>query len=597
MSRVQSKQNILPPVQNVDATNPTNEVLTQNKEGNTLIWYDTSLSITDQDTINTKKALRAVNDYVLLFDNEEKCVQHIGSTDVSNVFMVISGSSAITLLSQIHELKQGNEKVLKEIDKFNEHYEIPSHALHFYTCDSFWYRTINHIFRIQDLELLEIFHFFIVDLSEELKERFERLKTSLSSSEQKTLILYRGHKFSKEEYHRFSSCTFARFNSYLSTSSDIEVAKIFAGFTEEQTSSDPDIVQVLFHIELDIISLNSNSVIVADISTSSQYEEECEYLFDFGATFEIISANHKDQIIKMIVSDKPQHLAWARLNGEYLYKYASQEIIDHIEIDPVSNNFASDLIEIHKSLTRLDAFENYILNTSIDDDNYQTASKHCIEGYTLSHIHPSLLYARECRKLNPTNPYTDEHTNAYNQAIKYFQAFYNYASDDFIKWALRALGFAHYKIDDYEQAQIYFNKALKIDNDPLNFATCCYFIGCIYSELSDHEKSMNYFNEVLQLKDRIKLSFIAATYRQMAMLKNQNKEKDYPSSLAMAKEYLLNALNIYQQTSDELSTLRCRSELLNLEGYTNIDDCTNILDQYFKYCQDHQIVSKPIAEL
>jgi hypothetical protein len=106
MSRFELRQNIPQPVQSVDIINPTHEILTQNQEDNTLIWYDISLSSTDQDTMNTKRALRSVNDYVLLFNDENKCVDYIKSIDVNNIFMVISGTSSTTLLPQIHELKQ-----------------------------------------------------------------------------------------------------------------------------------------------------------------------------------------------------------------------------------------------------------------------------------------------------------------------------------------------------------------------------------------------------------------------------------------------------------------------------------------------------------
>ncbi|CAF1218958.1 unnamed protein product [Rotaria sp. Silwood1] len=702
MSRFQLIENSSQPVQSIDIINPSREILTQNQEGNTLVWYDTSLRLTNQDIINTKQALRSVNDYVLLFDDEEKCVHYINSIHTDNSFMVIFGASSTTFLPRIHELKQvkiicifcmngeayksllndyskvigicieqeqlvtclkkairsflqnpslislmknntkqethldavyahdfkkqqlikniilrmpqtpqskqnfidycrfyyqGNQKVLSDIDYFNEHYESPCHAIYFYTRDSFVYRLMNHTFRIQDPQLLERFHFYIVDLSQSLKDGFEKLKTSSSSSEQKTLTLYRGHKFTKEEYSRFRLCEYVTFNSYLSTSSNIEVAKLYYETADNQISSETDLVTALFLIEVDLMSLNNNTVIFANIAEESNFPEEYEYLFDFGATFEIISINDNNRTIKMIISDKPHHVSSIQLNNAYLYKYASQETIDQIDHDPPPANFAEYLVKIDKSLKRLDAFEDFILKTSINDENYQTASKCCIEGCDLPRIDPNSLYARECRKLNPDNPYTDEYTNAYKQAIKYFHAFHNYTSDDSIQWSLRALGFTYYKIDNYEQAQKYFLEALKVNHDPINLATCHHFLGCIYGKLSNYVESMNYFNKVLEMKDIIKLPFIAATYCQMAIFESQNKEKEYLSQQMTKKEYLSNALNIYQQTNEELSILYCRSELLGLEHEATRDNSINILDHYFKYCQDNQIVSKLIAEL
>ncbi|CAF1148057.1 unnamed protein product [Adineta steineri] len=682
VSRFQSEKNVRPPVQSMDIINPTNEILTVNQEGNTLIWYDTSLALPNQDISKTKQVLRSVNDYVLLFDNEEKCIDYIKSIDTDNIFMVISGSSSPNLLPQIHNIKQvkaicifcinrevykssssdfdkvigiytkqeeaitclknaidsfhqqiplvglmktstkqeshinatdaydfkkqqlmkdillrmprtqqskqklinycrsyyqGNQKYLEEIDEFHDDYKSPSKAIALYTRDSLWYRMINHAFRIQDLKLLERFQFFINDLSQSLNEGFEQLKLSLSLTERKTTTLYRGQKFSKEEYSRFPSYGYVTFNSYLSTSSNIKVANMFGGCENEKILLDEGLVPVLFQIELDLTLLNNETVALANITDNSQFSEECEYLFDFGATFEIISINNRT--IKMILSDKPHHVSSARLKSGYLYKYASQDIIHEIGDEDASSmeNFSSDLLLIDQTLFKLNTFEKQIVETSIDNDNYQKASKYCIEAHILPRIDPNSLYAIECRRIN--RPYPDERTDVYKQAIKYFQIYSEYSSNELIEWPLLGLGYAHYQIDRYQEAQKYFTEALEITDQPLNMITCYYYLGCICGELSNYEESMDNFNKILQIENDINLSFIAAIYFQMAMFQNKTKKK----------EYLSLALERYEKTNEELFVLKCHSELLMLENYPSKDACVSILDRYYKYCQDQQI--------
>ncbi|CAF1388003.1 unnamed protein product [Adineta steineri] len=702
VSRFQSEKNVRPPVQSMDIINPTNEILTVNQEGNTLIWYDASLNSTHQDISKTKQVLRSVNDYVLLFDNEEKCIDYIKSIDTDNIFMVISGRSATTLLAQIHNIKQvkiicifcinredyksllsdfgkvigicteqeeliiclkkavysfqqhisliglmksnakqeshlnamdaydfkkqqkmkdiilrmprtqqskqklidycqfyyqGNEKMLEEIDIFNEYYESPCQAIPLYTRDSLWFRMINHAFRIQDLKLLERFQFFINDLSQSLNEGFEQLKTSLTLTERKTITLYRGQKFSKEEYSRFPSYGYVTFNSYLSTSSNIKVANMFGGCENEKILLDEGLVPVLFQIELDLTLLNNETVALANITDNSQFSEECEYLFDFGATFEIISINNRT--IKMILSDKPHHVSSARLKSGYLYKYASQDIIHEIGDEDASSmeNFSSSLLLIDQTLFKLNAFEKHILETSIDDENYQNASKYCIDAHILPRIDPNSLYAVACRKMNPDNPYPDERTDVYKQAIKHFQIFSDNSTNELIEWTLLGLGYAHYQIDRYQEAQKYFIEALEITNQSLNKIVCYYYLGCICGELSNYEESMDNFNKILQMENNIGLSFIATVYFQMAMFQNKDKEICYSLQKTKKKEYLSLALERYEKTNEELFVLKCHGELLMLENYPSKDECVSILNRYYKYCQDQQIDLKLIIDV
>ncbi|CAF1097693.1 unnamed protein product [Adineta steineri] len=486
---------------------------------------------------------------------------------------------------------KGNQSELDKIDSFDEHYQCPDHAIICYTQDSFLFRMTNNALRTQNAELLEIFHYYIIDLSRSLALESERLKKRLSTSEQKVLSLYRGHQFSNEEYEDFiKSCGYIVFNSYISTSTNIEIAKSFGGFDSNIIQAYSDSIRVLFHIHIEIDSkfLNNDDVILADISKRSHFEEECEYLFDIGATFEVINIDHEQKIIEMILSNEPQHLSETHLVYAYLRKYASAQIIDMKPGDShllPPHDYGELLLNIDKTLQRLDAFETYILKASIDNENYQRGSEYCLEGHLLSRNDLTLFIKHGI--LDPDELGVDEYTSTYNRALEYFQAFHDTCdSNDSRQWSLRVVAFAHYKIGNYQQSQKHFIKLLEMNDDPLNLATSYYFLGSIHGYLFNYTDSMNYFNKVLEMIDDIELSYIAATYCKMAWFGDQNEE-----------QHLICALNTYEQINEELPVLKCLSELLNLGRVPHtIDNCIEILDHYLKYCQDHQIGSYIVGE-
>lgn len=74
----------------------------ENKETITLIWFDPSTG----KNVNTMKTLRAINDYVLVYTNLEECISYIESVRNEKIFLVISGTWALCLLTPIIDLKQ-----------------------------------------------------------------------------------------------------------------------------------------------------------------------------------------------------------------------------------------------------------------------------------------------------------------------------------------------------------------------------------------------------------------------------------------------------------------------------------------------------------
>ncbi|CAM4820955.1 unnamed protein product [Rotaria magnacalcarata] len=71
-----------------------------------LIWLDAAVNVTDEN-IESQKLLRASINYLEIFDNDEKCENHIQSLSVHDrVVLVVSGRFGQFIVPRIHSLRQ-----------------------------------------------------------------------------------------------------------------------------------------------------------------------------------------------------------------------------------------------------------------------------------------------------------------------------------------------------------------------------------------------------------------------------------------------------------------------------------------------------------
>lgn len=83
-------------------THPSNN---SNKESITLIWYDPNItSYEDIETI--KEQLRRINDFVVFYTEFEECITFIQTVTSEKTFLIISGSCASHILSDIIKYNQ-----------------------------------------------------------------------------------------------------------------------------------------------------------------------------------------------------------------------------------------------------------------------------------------------------------------------------------------------------------------------------------------------------------------------------------------------------------------------------------------------------------
>ena len=193
------------------------------------------------------------------------------------------------LISRIQKEYQGNVYGLSILNEFQEHYSSDQ-AIWWYTRAPCLYRILNKALRIQDIELLFLFRFFIRDIQVQLHQHQYHASSHV----------YRGQLISNEELQilKESKEQFISINSFLSTSASREVALAFVtGFT-----SSTDIQPVLFEIQID--SQVTNSKPFANITSLSCFPIEEEVLFMPGSIYRIVYVVYEETlwIIRMNLS-------------------------------------------------------------------------------------------------------------------------------------------------------------------------------------------------------------------------------------------------------------------------------------------------------
>jgi tetratricopeptide (TPR) repeat protein len=91
-------------VASVDKTSVT-ATHSENKEATTLLWFDPNIG-SREETEQTKKQLRLINDYVIFHTDLELCIAFIQSTSNEKIFLITSGSKASQLLPRISTFRQ-----------------------------------------------------------------------------------------------------------------------------------------------------------------------------------------------------------------------------------------------------------------------------------------------------------------------------------------------------------------------------------------------------------------------------------------------------------------------------------------------------------
>ncbi len=189
------------------------------------------------------------------------------------------------LISLCKKEYEGNDVELSILYEFEEHYSA-NDALWWYTRHSFLYRLLNKALRVQNIDLLFLFRFFIRDIEQQLQ------KIKCTSS----IHVYRGQLMSKDEVEILKNNTgqFISINSFLSTSIDRELARLYIAGTKASNGLE----RVFFEINADPSVENIKPF--GDITSYSYFSDEKEVLFMIGSIFQLVHVDHNADGIWMV---------------------------------------------------------------------------------------------------------------------------------------------------------------------------------------------------------------------------------------------------------------------------------------------------------
>jgi hypothetical protein len=222
------------------------------------------------------------------------------------------------MINLFQKYYQTNSSILNQIKQFEETYQS-SNAIFWYTKDSFIYRILNKALRIDDIYLLYLIRFYIIDLCQQIDNESEK-SLSLSSS----MILYRGQMMTDKEFENLqvNIGNLISPNGFFSTSKDRDIALIYAGQGNHQFKS------ILFQIKIDQTKLINSLVGIADIEKISNFPSEKEVLFSIGTTFKMETIQYDDELkvwrVQLIITHEGlKHINAMRkdLKHDYLENY------------------------------------------------------------------------------------------------------------------------------------------------------------------------------------------------------------------------------------------------------------------------------------
>ena len=366
------------------------------------------------------------------------------------------------LVARCNKTYKGNDSELAIVSEFNRKYSM-NKALWWYTRESFVYRMLNKALRVQNIDVLFLFRFFIKDIEQQLK----------ANQCASTVQLYRGQQMSKDEIQMLNNSVnkFISINSLLSTSLDRYVALRF--LKEDST----DLEQVLFEIEANPAVTSKP---FADITQFSYFRTEKEVLIMVGSICRIVSVSQDSTnvwTIRMtLCSDDDSDL---------------RNISEHMKNEHGGGNknllsFGNVLADMGK----FDAAEKYYLRLlkSPPTDKADDIAR-CYHG--LGNV-------------------TDEQGN-YESSLQWHEKSLalrekSLRSDHpHLAPSYISIGCAHFNKGDYDQALSSYTKAYDIikkafgENHP-DIGMCLNNMGCVYERQQNYSKALECHEKALAIR-------------------------------------------------------------------------------------------------
>ncbi|CAF1033781.1 unnamed protein product [Didymodactylos carnosus] len=260
-----------------------------------------------------------------------------------------------------------NKPNLKQIDEFNQRC-TPTDALVWYTKDSFVYRIINKALRLQNIYIIYKCRFLLKHIYNQITLGHLNYLEKLKTYDVDSVKVYRGQIIHKNELENIQNNpgNLISMNSFLSTTTDSNVAEMFTGYGEVDLERK---VSILFEINIDL-EIKKYPFIEIEHS-EMQYENEV--LFSINTIFEIKLIDYNEEkkfwCIHLILSTK------ASINEKI------DQLMEHY-LETMSRNvtattlakFLAEMGELSKAEVFLRQFQATQLHTSNNSDFLRESS-------------------------------------------------------------------------------------------------------------------------------------------------------------------------------------------------------------------------------
>jgi tetratricopeptide (TPR) repeat protein len=376
----------------------------------------------------------------------------------SLLYMQSNPNDKNELISISKEIYKNNEIELNNISKFEQEY-TPERAIKWYTKDSFLSRLLQKALQTQNIDVIFLFHFFIVDVRQELEKRqgTERIQA------------YRSQLMSKDELKKLQNPIgqFISINSFLSATMD-------SGCAQAHLETNDSLERVLFEIQADPRFAKNKPF--AKIQ-SYQDDKEDEVLFMLGSIFEIGKIKLINDGIWMIQ-----------------LKLCSD---DNLQLDS-TNDHKNKLVSFGQVLVtmgKLEEAEIYYQRLLEQSPQNHPDIVDCYEGLAAvadekREYQASLHWYQKALEINKnaSNKQAEQHLNIAS----------NYNS----------IGEIYRKNGDHKKAREYFDLALKtLGDNPARKslakqAVCLNNIGIVYQEQKEYKEALEYYRKAFAIREK-----------------------------------------------------------------------------------------------
>ncbi|CAF3140136.1 unnamed protein product [Rotaria socialis] len=432
-----------------------------------------------------------------------------------------------------------NRTELKAIDAFERDYE-PQRAIFWYTKNSFVSRLLNKALRIQNIDILFVFQFFIVDIRRQLEK----------SQCKARVTVYRGQLMSKNEVQKLKSSLhqFISINSFLSATKNSQTAISYLQNAD-------GLEKVLFEINAD--PAFSGDKPFANIQSFSADQEE-ETLFMLGSIFEIVDvsvvnneiwkvrlklfSDNNEQINsnQMQNQSHTQLLAFghvlitmgnvqeAQIYYDRLLKILPSNDPDRARCLEALASLADEKKEYQKSLEIYEEVLKINKHTYGEQSSYTASNYNSIgEAYRKKGDYDKALRCYE-DALKILEPYTQgkellqkaislnsigiihQEKKQYIEALKYYakaheiRLHYKPRDETSLGMSLNNIGNAQYLLTRYDDALYYYQEALKIYKTTLppnhpKVASVYNNIGAIYDDKKKINEALAFYMDAYKI--------------------------------------------------------------------------------------------------